>query len=290
MSAYWYGERAGGFTWLVVALCYLLHLPAAAAQDSGSPGWLNRASITRAEQPDWVTPLITASANLEEAVIYDFSRKISTSGDPLATLGSNRGIQFVPFGALQITFAATPYLIHNDPHLHNGFADTQFGFKYRLASSDIEHKNFAFSVALGASVPTGSYQNGSRSGAIAPTLLCEKGWGPVNIQSTIGLQIPTSHTQITGRQYTWNTAFQYHFADKLWPELEVNAMDFKGGPADGKKEAFLTPGLIVGRFPLTPTMGLTFGIGMQIAITSYHTYDHSLLFSVRLPLQSPGVR
>jgi hypothetical protein len=33
-------------------------------------------------------------------------------------------------------------------------------------------------------------------------------------------------------------------------------------------------------------MGLTFGMGMQIATTSYHAYNHSLLFSVRLPLQS----
>ncbi|MEA2259414.1 MAG: hypothetical protein QOJ51_2239, partial [Acidobacteriaceae bacterium] len=35
---------------------------AAFAQDDGSPRWLERASITRAKQPDWVTPLITASA------------------------------------------------------------------------------------------------------------------------------------------------------------------------------------------------------------------------------------
>ncbi len=84
------------------------------AQDDGSPRWLERASITRANQPDWVTPLITASANLEEALIYDILRKIPTNGIPLVTAGSNRGIQFVPFGAFQITFATTPYQFHND--------------------------------------------------------------------------------------------------------------------------------------------------------------------------------
>jgi hypothetical protein len=31
-------------------------------------------------------------------VIYEISRKIPTNGVPLVTAGSNRGIQFVPFG------------------------------------------------------------------------------------------------------------------------------------------------------------------------------------------------
>ncbi len=260
------------------------------AQDDGSPRWLERASITRAKQPDWVTPLITSSANLEEAVIYDISRKTPTNGTPLVTAGSNRGIQFVPFGAFQITFATTPYQFHNDTRVKNGFGDTQFSFKYRLASSNIEHKDFAISIATGVSVPTGSYQNGQHSGTLTPTVLGEKGWGPFNVQSAIGIQIPLSETYLTGQQYTSNTAFQYRLGKRLWPELEVNAMGYKGGPLDGKKQTFLTPGLFVGRLPMNRNIGLTFGVGMQIAATSYHTYNQSLLFSLRIPLQSRGVR
>jgi hypothetical protein len=259
---------------------------AAFAQDDGSPRWLERASITRAKQPDWVTPLITASANLEEAVIYDISRKIPTNGIPLVTAGSNRGIQFVPFGALQLTFATTPYEFHNNTRVKNGFGDTQFGFKYRLASSNIEHKDFAISIATGVNVPTGSYQNGQHSGTFTPTVLGEKGWGPFNVQSTIGIQIPVSGTHLTGQPYTFNTAFQYRLGKMLWPELEVNAMGNKGGPSDGKKQTSLTPGLFIGRIPVNRNMGLTFGVGMQIAATRYHTYNHNLLFSVRLPLEA----
>ena len=33
-------------------------------------------------------------------------------------------------------------------------------------------------------------------------------------------------------------------------------------------------------------MGLTFGVAMQIAAARYHTYNHNLLFSVRLPLEA----
>jgi hypothetical protein len=72
----------------------------------------------------------------------------------------------------------------------------------------------------------------------------------------------------------------------FWPEFEINAIDFRGGPDDGKKQVFLTPGLLIGRFRTTRSSGLTFGIGMQIAASEYHAYDHSLLLSVRLPLQS----
>ncbi len=152
--------------------------------------------------------------------------------------------------------------------------------------SNIQHKDFAISVATGVSVPTGSYQNGQHSGTLTPTVLGEKGWGPFNVQSTIGIQIPASDTYLTGQPYTFNTAFQYRLGKMLWPELEVNATGYKGGPSDGKKQTFLTPGLFVGRIPVNRNMGLTFGVGMQIAATRYHTYDHSLLFSVRLPLEA----
>ena len=72
-----------------------------------------------------------------------------------------------------------------------------------------------------------------------------------------------------------------------WRLVEVGRVALiHGGPSDGKKQTFLTPGLFVGRIPVSRNMGLTFGVGMQIAATRYHTYDHSLLFSVRLPLEA----
>lgn len=278
------------FTVLFVVSLVVLMGQRAWGQDDQSPRWLVRPSITRSKQPDWVTPLITASANLEEAVIYDISRKLPSDGIPLVTAGSNRGIQFVPFGNLQITFATTPYQFHNNTRVNNGFGDTQFAFKYRIISGNEHHGNYALSFATGASVPTGSYENGQHSGTMTPTVLGEKAWGPFDVQSTIGIQLPVSDTHLTGQPYISNTAFQYRLAKRVWPELEENFMGNKGGPQDGKKQNFMTPGLFLGRFPLTPYMGWTFGIGMQIATTSYHTYNHSLLFSLRLPLQSPGVR
>ena len=62
-----------------------------------------------------------------------------------------------------------------------------------------------------------------------------------------------SDTYLTGQPYTFNTAFQYRLGKMLWPELEVNMTGYKGGPSDGKKQTFLTPGLFVGRIPLIET-------------------------------------
>ncbi len=158
----------------------------ALAQDAPKLSWLDRATITRSSQPDWVTPLITASANLEEAPIYDISRKLPTDGRPLMTAGGPRGMQFVPFGKLQVTFGATPYLLHNDHRVHDGFGDTSFAFKYRLVSGNEHHGGFAVSAQMGASIPTGSYQNGQKSATLTPNILAEKGWGPFNIQRQSG--------------------------------------------------------------------------------------------------------
>jgi hypothetical protein len=162
-------------------------------------------------------------------------------------------------------------------------------FKYRLASSDIEHKDFAISIATGVSVPTGSYQNGQNSGTLTLLYWVKKD-GAIQCAKAIGIQIPLNDTCLNGQQYTSNTVFQYRLGKRLWPELEVNAMGYKGGPLDGTRQTFLTPGLFVGRLPMNRNMGLTFGVGMQIATTSYHTYNRSLLFSLRIPLQSRGVR
>jgi hypothetical protein len=258
----------------------------ALARRAATPSWLERATMTRSHQPDWVTPLITASANLEEAVIYDTSRRLPTVGSPLVTAGGPRGIQFVPFGKLQVTYGANPYLFHNNPKLDDGFGDTSFAFKYRLLSGNEHHGDFAVSAQMGSSLPTGSYQNGLPSATLTPNVLAEKGWRAFAVQSTFGATLPVEDTRLIGRQLISNTAFQARLAHRVWPEFEINAIDFQGGPNDGKKQVFLTPGVFIGRFPLNRWSGVTLGIGMQIAASEYHAYNHSLLFSVRFPLQS----
>ena len=52
---------------------------------------------------------------------------------------------------------------------------------------------------------------------------------------------------------------------------------------DGKKQTFLTPGLILGRFKQHGRLAMAFGAGFQIATTHYHTYNHAVVFTFRFP-------
>lgn len=98
-----------------------------------------------------------------------------------------------------------------------------------------------------------------------------------------------------GRTIVWNSTVQYRIAKTgtarfFWPEAEFNSSFYKGGANDGKVATFGTPGLIVGRIPLTHAaeggpgrLGLTFGAGEQIALTHFHTYSHATILTVRMP-------
>jgi hypothetical protein len=98
-----------------------------------------------------------------------------------------------------------------------------------------------------------------------------------------------------GHTIAWNSTVQYRVARKglarfFWPEAEINSSFYKGGSNDGKIATFATPGLIVGRIPLTHDasgkpgrLGLTVGAGQQIALTHFHTYNHATVITMRLP-------
>jgi hypothetical protein len=54
--------------------------------------------------------------------------------------------------------------------------------------------------------------------------------------------------------------------------------------------SLITPGMILGRFPLTHDgtgkpgrLGVTLGAGEQIAVSSFHTANHATVITARLP-------
>ena len=69
----------------------------------------------------------------------------------------------------------------------------------------------------------------------------------------------------------------------VWPMVELNSTSWSGGALDGKKEVFLTPGLVVGAFPIAERLHLGLGAGVQIAVTQFHRYNHRWIASIRLP-------
>lgn len=246
--------------------------------------WQSRVTETQAEQPHWITPLVTVTPRLEQEFRFDVFRQRMPSGDDLINLGAGKGLELIPARRVEIIVAAPPaYFLHNNPAIKDGFGDESFLLKYRLFSGNEEHGSYVLTLFLGGSIPTGSYKNGSAAAVVTPTVAAGKGFGRFSVQSTLGVGLPVDTVARLGHAVAWNTAFQYHVRRFLWPELEVNSTFNEGGANDGKKQTFLTPGLVVGRIPLHNRLGLTLGTGMQIAATRFHAFDHNLIFTARMP-------
>jgi hypothetical protein len=239
---------------------------------------------TLAEQPQWITPLATTTPRLEEEVRYDQLWQVNTKGVTTDNFDGGKGLELIPFRHVEVIFNAPPYLEHNNPAVHDGFGDVAFLVKYRMLSGNEEHGNYILTAFLGWSLPTGSYANGARHAIITPTIAYGKGFGNFDVQGTFGVGLPIADTNLMGRNYTWNNAFQYRLFRKLWPEVELNSTFFQDGKNDGQKQNFVTPGLILGRFHIWRRLGLTFGGGYQIATTRFHTSNHNAILSVRLPV------
>lgn len=253
------------------------------AQDGYFANWFARVDKTQAEQPHWVTPLATTTPRLEEELRYDQLWQVNTKGVTTNNYDGGKGLELIPFEKVEVIFNVPPYLVHNSPGVHDGFGDVAFLVKYRLLSSNEESHNYILTAFLGWSLPTGSYSNGALHAVITPTIAYGKGLGHFDAQGTFGVGLPTADTKLAGRTYAWNNAFQYHLFRKFWPEVELNSSFFQQGKNDGKKQTFVTPGLVIGRLHLTRRVGLTFGGGYQIAASRFHTGNHNAILSVRVP-------
>lgn len=253
------------------------------AQDGYFADWFDRVDKTQAEQPRWVTPLATTTPRLEEEVRYDQLWQVNAKGVTTNNYDGGKGLELIPFEKVEVIFNVPPYLDHNNPTVHNGFGDVAFLVKYRLLSANKEHGNYILTAFLGWSLPTGSYSNGGLQAVITPTISYGKGLGDLDLQGTFGIAFPVADTNIVGRNYLWNNAFQYHVFKKFWPEVELNSTFFQQGDHDGMKQNFVTPGLIIGRLHLWNRVGFTFGGGYQIATTHFHTTNHNAILSIRFP-------
>ncbi len=243
--------------------------------------WQDRVNRTQAEQPKWVTPLVTITPRLEQEFRADFTRQITPRLFDAWNFGNGKGLELIPARRIELIANVPPYLQHNQPKVKDGFGDVSFLMKYRIYASNEEKHNAILTAFFAGSVPTGSYSNGAPNATVTPTVAGGKGYGHFDVQSTIGAVLPVADGAKLGRPVSWNTAVQYK-AGFAWPEIESNATWFHGGPNDGRMQNFVTPGVIT-RFPLHNRLKLVLGAGIQIATSGFHTYNHGLVFTGRLP-------
>jgi hypothetical protein len=245
--------------------------------------WFARVNKAQGEQPHWITPVATTTPRLEEEFRYDIGWNQSPSGILSENYGGSKGLELIPAERVEIILSPPPYIAHDQAGVEDGFGDVSFLVKFRAFAGNEQHGNYILTFFLGATAPTGEGKNGALDATITPTIAAGKGFGNFDIQSTFGATLPTGDTNIIGRTLAWNTTFQYHIDHYFWPEVETNAFFFVDGPSDGKKQTFITPGIVLGRFHLWHRLGLTVGGGFQIAATQYYKSNHNGIFSVRFP-------
>ncbi|HUI27131.1 MAG TPA: hypothetical protein VL403_13690 [Candidatus Kryptonia bacterium] len=245
--------------------------------------WLARVARTQAAQPHWVTPLVTVTPRLEQEWRSDVVSQSQPHGVSTLNYGNGKGLELIPTEHIEVIVGVPAYVEHENSKLHDGFGDVNFLIKYRLLSANEEQGNYILTAFFGASAPTGNHDNGARQATFTPTLAFGKGWGAFDVQGTVAGRIPDGDISRLGTPFLSNTAFQYLVAERVWPEFEVNLTHWPNGDNAGNTEVFLTPGIVVGRLPIWERLGLTLGAGVQIAATHFHTSNHNLIVSLRLP-------
>lgn len=255
------------------------------AQGNFFSAWEDRVRATTARQPAWPVPVVSPTAVIVQLARVDFVRQYTPTHTTTWNYDNGKGVNFIPFARTEFDINLPPYIQHNTPKVQDGAGDVSFVAKYRMFAAN-EGGDYSTAVQMAFSVPTGSYKNGTAVSTLTPTVIGGKGFGRFDIQSALGAVLPTSSAATIGRTITWNTVAQYNVGKYLWPELEVNSSYFHGGANDRKNQTFLTPGFMVSRIKLRSDpkdrLVLLFGGGMQIATSSFHTYNHGLVLTGRM--------
>ena len=260
---------------------------------SSSPGpvadyfknWFQRVSATQAEQPHWITPLVTVTPRLEEEVRYDIYREEVSNGHILDVFGTGKGLELIPAEHVEVIIALPSWETEDVSPNKHGWADQTFLLKYRWLSANEKNGNYILTTFLGLSAPWGDETFTSHHYAWTPTIAFGKGWGDFDIQSTAGVSIPDNGVvpNEAGTPVSLNTTFQYRLLKVIWPELETNYTYYPNGEHAYKNQLLLTPGVVLGRFSIWERAALTVGVGYQVAVTSDPLVRNNLILSGRVP-------
>jgi hypothetical protein len=157
--------------------------------------------------------------------------------------------------------------------------------KFRIASGDRDHGNFAIAAIWEHGFAPGANENFMLTGYDLPKLAAGKAFGRFDVQSTLDGLLPTGKIDQQGRAVDWNLAGQIHTTSRTWFDVENNATFIYGSPYDGKVQNFITPAafFIVKRNNWGPKHSVAvFDAGMQIATSHFCFYNHNLITELRI--------
>ncbi|MGC2127589.1 MAG: hypothetical protein WA649_07405 [Methylovirgula sp.] len=254
--------------------------------------WYDRVHEAQATQPHWMTPLATVTPRLEEEIRYDQSFQQLGSGAEVTNFGGGKGLEFIPTTMNEVLINIPNYEERYVKSPAYGFSDWNFlTIKQRIVSEPEDKGTYIVTTFLGFQAPLLGSPFTNKAWVITPTIAGGKGWGDFDIQATSGVAIPTANESMIGTSLVTNIAFQYHFGEYFWPEVELNDTYWFDGERANLTQLFVTPGIIFGRFAIGKNLKAIFGFGYQVAVTPMPivlkpaltpTYDHAFLLTGRL--------
>jgi hypothetical protein len=243
----------------------------------------NNASMT-ALQPTWMGPLIQSDGRLGQAIRFSVSNSTISGAHPL-NYGNGKGIAMVVDRRFQIDLDPPAYFRNHSSTMKDGFGNAGTQVKYRIASGNAQHGNYAVSAVLYHAFAPRVYQNLLLTSFYVPSIAAGKAFGRFAVLENVGGFLPTSKIAQQGRGIEWNSTAQMHVSKYAWVDVEDNATFFRAGPFDGKTQNFITPAAfyMIRRKEWKPEQAsVVFATGMQIATSNFHYYNHNLVTEMRV--------
>jgi len=235
-------------------------------------------------QPSWMGPLVQSDSRLTQAMRISYSNAYAP-GAQVMSFGNNHGFSLLAARRFQFDLNPPSFFRNHSALLKDGWGNAATQVKYRIASGNADHGNYALTGIVTRSFTPGSQQNAALTGAYNTRVAAGRAWGPFNLQTTFGAVLPTGKVDAQGRIIEWNVTGQAHPNPHVWLDVEDNAAWIKGGPLDGEAQNFLTPAAfyMIKRRDWQPTHGVVvFNAGMQIATSRFHLYNHNLIAEMRV--------
>lgn len=256
----------------------------APAQQSFYQGLRSNNASMADVQPTWMGPLMQSDGRLGQAVRISVSNA-SFSGIRALSYGNGKGVSIIAERRFQVDLDPPAFFRNHTSSLKDGFGNAATQVKFRMASGNAAHGNFAVTAVLYHAFVQGIDQNRLLTSYNCPSIAFGKAFGRFALLQTVGGFLPTSKIAEQGRAIDWNVTAQFHLIPHSWVDLENNASFFHAGPFDGKTQNFLTPAAfyMVRRKQWKPEhASVVFACGMQIATSSTYYYNHNLITEMRI--------
>jgi hypothetical protein len=102
---------------------FLLAVSAQLFSQSFLDDYFKRVAEQQAEQPHWITPVVTVTPRLEQEFRYDIFWQGHADGTTTENYGGSKGLELIPAKNVEVIIGIPPYIEHNNPKQKDGWGD-----------------------------------------------------------------------------------------------------------------------------------------------------------------------